>query len=111
MKPERTEKVERLLQKDLGEIFLIYAKKNYGIIISVTDVKVSSDLSLAKIYLSIFPHEKAQNVFSLINIDTKHIRFELGKRIKNQLRIIPDLTFFLDDSLNYLEKIDELLKK
>ncbi len=111
MKPTREEKISRMLQKELGDIFLLYAKKMQGVIISVSDVSVSPDFSLARVYLSIFPNEKAQEVFSLINIDRKVIRFELGKRIKERLRLVPEISFMLDDSLNYLEKIDNLLKK
>jgi len=111
MQQKREEKIERMLQKELGELFLLYAREKGGVIISVSDVKVSPDLSLAKAFLSIFPAEKAQDVFSIINIDTKTIRYELGKRIRHQLRVVPELTFLLDNSLDYLEKIDELLKK
>jgi ribosome-binding factor A len=111
MQTKREERIERMLQKELGEMFLLYAREKSGVIISVSDVKVSPDLSLAKVFLSIFPNEKANDVFSVINIDTKTIRYELGKRIRHQLRVIPELTFLLDNSLDYLEKIDELLKK
>lgn len=111
MKPTREEKISRMLQKEFGDIFLLYAKKMQGVIISVSDVNVSPDFSLARVYLSIFPNEKAQDVFSLINIDQKSLRFELGKRIKDSLKIVPEIAFVLDDSLNYLEKIDNLLKK
>jgi len=111
MQPKREEKIERMLQKELGEMFLLYAREKNGVIISVSDVKVSPDLNLAKVFLSIFPNEKANDVFSVINIDAKTIRYELGKRIRHQLRVVPELTFLLDNSLDYLEKIDELLKK
>lgn len=111
MKPTREEKISRMLQKEFGDIFLLYAKKMQGVIISVSDVNVSPDFSLVRVYLSIFPNEKAQDVFSLINIDQKSLRFELGKRIKDSLKIVPEIAFVLDDSLNYLEKIDNLLKK
>ncbi|PID94583.1 MAG: ribosome-binding factor A [Bacteroidales bacterium] len=111
MKPTREDKVTRMLQKELGEIFLLYAKKMQGVIISVTDVRISPDLGIARIYLSIFPNTKAEEIFRLVEEDSKALRFELGKRIKNQLRIVPELIFMLDDSLNYLEKIDDLLKK
>jgi len=111
MQTRREEKIERMLQKELGEIFLLYMRQNNGCIVSVSDVRISPDLSLAKVFLSIFPPEKANDIFSLINIDAKTLRFELGKRIKNQLRLVPELVFVLDDSLDYLEKIDELLKK
>ena len=111
MQPTRGEKVERMLQKELGEIFLQYARQKNGVIISASDVRVSPDLSLARVFLSIFPTEKAQDVFSVLNLDLKTIRFELGRRIRHTLRIVPELTFTLDSSLDYLEKIDELLKK
>ena len=111
MKPTREDKVSRMLQKELGEIFLLYAKKMQGVLISVSDVRISPDLSQARVYLSLFPNDKAQDVFSLIEADTKAIRFELGSRVRNQMRIIPDLSFVIDDSINYLEKIDSLLQK
>jgi len=111
MQQKREEKIERMLQKELGELFLLYARKKGGVIVSVSDVKVSPDLSLAKVFLSIFPAEKAQDIFSIINIDAKTIRYELGKRIRHQLRVVPELNFLLDSSLDYLEKIDELLKR
>jgi len=110
MQTKREDRIDRMLQKELGEFFLHYAREKSGVIISVSDVKVSPDLSLAKVFLSIFPNEKADEIFSIIKIDAKTIRYELGKRIRHQLRIIPELNFIIDNSLNYLEKIDELLK-
>lgn len=100
-----------MLEKELGEIFLLYAKKLHGILISVTGVKISPDLGIAHGYLSIFPQDKKAEVMKAVNADVKSIRFELGKRVRNQLRIIPELIFHLDESLDYLENIDELLKK
>ena len=111
MKPTREDKICRMLQKELGDIFLLYAKKLQGVIISVSDVSISPDFALARVYISIFPSEKAGDIFSTIDTDSKSIRFELGKRIKNMMRTVPELTFGLDDSLNYLERIDDLLKK
>lgn len=111
MKPTREDKISRMLQKELGEIFLLYAKEMQGVLISVSDVRVSPDLSIARVYLSIFPNEKAKDAFTLIEKDSKSIRFELGNRIRHQVRIIPELVFVLDDSANYLERIDQLLKK
>ncbi|MEA4936822.1 Ribosome-binding factor A [bioreactor metagenome] len=110
MESKRQEKIARMLQKELGEIFMLYAKKMQGIIISVTNVKVSPDLSITHNSLSVFPSEKGRQVLDLVKQDTKSIRFELGKRVRNQLRIIPELVFHLDDSLDYLERIDSLLK-
>lgn len=110
METKRQEKIARMLQKELGEIFMLYAKKINGVIISVTNVKVSPDLSITHNSLSIFPTDKANEVIALVKQDTKAIRFDLGKRVRNQLRIIPELVFHLDDTLDYLENIDRLLK-
>lgn len=109
MDSKRQEKIARMLQKELGEIFMLYAKKLQGTLISVTRVKVSPDLSVTHTSLSIFPSEKADEVLKQVRLDTKSIRFELGKRVKN-MRIIPELNFHLDDTLDYLENIDKLLK-
>lgn len=105
------QKIARLLQKELGDIFLTYARKYQGLLISVSEVRISPDLSIAHVYLSIFPSERGAEVIGQINADNKSIRFELGNRVRHQLRIIPELRFFIDDSLDYLEKIDELLKE
>lgn len=78
---------------------------------SVSVVRVSPDLSVAKAYLSVFPSERAQEVLQNINDHASEVRFELGKLERHQLRIIPELKFFLDDSLDYVEHIDELLNK
>jgi len=111
MENTRQQKIARLLQKELGEIFLLYARGIQGTLISVTNVRVSLDLSVARIYLSIFPSEKSGTLLNNIQESVKSIRFELGNRVKNQLRIIPELSFFIDDTLDYLENIDNLLKK
>ncbi|MCL1868585.1 MAG: 30S ribosome-binding factor RbfA [Paludibacter sp.] len=111
METTRQQKISRLLQKELGTIFLDYAHKfTSGILISVTSVRVSSDLSVAHVRLSIFPSEKAQEIIKKINADHKQIRFLLGNKVRYQLRVIPELSFHIDDSLDYLENIDRLLK-
>lgn len=79
--------------------------------VSVTKVKISPDLSICTAYLSVFPSEKGEEILQNITANEKTIRYDLGKNVRNQLRIIPELRFFLDDSLDYLERIDELLKK
>lgn len=79
--------------------------------ISVTNVRISPDLSVARVYISIFPSSKAEEVFNILENTGKSIRGELGKRVSKQLRIVPELVFKIDDSLDYVEKIDELLKK
>ncbi len=82
-----------------------------GVLVSVTRVRISPDLSICSAYLSIFPSEKSEELLENISASEKTIRFELGKRVRNQLRIIPELRFFKDDSLDYIDHIDELLKK
>ncbi|MCK9507968.1 MAG: 30S ribosome-binding factor RbfA [Pigmentiphaga sp.] len=109
MESKRQEKIARMLQKELGEIFMLYAKKMRGILISVTKVNVSPDLSIAHTNLSIFPGKKTTEVMAQINIDTKTIRYDLGKRVKN-MRIVPELIFHIDDSLDYIDNIDRLLR-
>lgn len=86
------------------------AKETRGIMVSVSVVRVSPDLGIAKAYLSVFPSEKGNEVVEHLNSNIKAIRFELGNRVRHQLRIIPEVRFYLDDSLDYIEHIDELLK-
>ena len=83
----------------------------HGVMVSVTKVRISPDLSICTAYLSVFPSEKGEEILKNISANEKTIRYDLGKKVRNQLRIIPELRFFLDDSLDYLERIDELLKK
>lgn len=111
METTRQQKIARMLQKELGEIFLLYAKKMQGTLITVTGVRISPDLSVARVHLSIFPGDKTKPVLEQVNADTKSIRYDLGKRVRYQLRIIPGLFFHIDDSLDYLENIDNLLKQ
>lgn len=107
----RQKKIARLLQKELGDIFLLQTKQTQGILISVSAVRIAPDLSVAKIYLSFFPSEKADELLNAIQGNARQIRYDLGQRVRHQLRIIPELAFFIDDSLDYIEKIDNLLKK
>jgi ribosome-binding factor A len=109
MEATRLQKIERLIQKDLSEIFLLQTKLMPGVMISVTSVRMSPDLGLAKGYLSVFPSEKGKEILENINHNKKSIRYELGTRIGKQVRRIPELAFFLDDSIDYLENIDKLL--
>ena len=83
----------------------------HGVMVSVTRVRISPDLSICTAHLSIFPSERGEEILKNIEQNTKSIRFTLGQRVRNQLRIIPELKFFLDDSLDYVEHIDELLNK
>lgn len=110
MESNRLQKINRLIQKELGDIFLLEAKKMPGVLISVSTVRVSADLGIAHAYLSVFPSEKAEELVENINGNVKTVRYDLGKRLRNQLRVIPELVFHVDDSLDYIENIDRLLK-
>ena len=112
MDTTRQLKVSRLIQKEIGEIFQRETRIFFGTaLITVTQVRVSPDLSIAKIYVSLFNVPDTQVLLKLIQVHTKEIRIKLSERIKKQVRIIPNLVFFLDDSLDYAMRIDELLKK
>ena len=111
MQETRQNRISRLLQKELSLIFQSQTRRMHGVMVSVTKVRVSPDLSICTAYLSVFPSEKGEEILKNINANEKTIRFDLGRKVRNQLRIIPELRFFLDDSLDYLEHIDELLKK
>lgn len=110
MDTTRQKKIARLIQKDLSTIFQEQTRKTHGLLVSVSVVRVSPDLSLAKAYLSVFPSERAQEVIDNVNAQSAAIRYKLGTLERHQLRIIPDLKFFIDDSLDYVERIDALLK-
>ncbi len=110
MQETRQNRIARLLQKELAEIFQSQTRMMRGVMVSVTRVRISPDLSVCTAYLSVFPSEKAEEILENINKNNKTIRYELGTRVRNQLRIIPELRFFVDDSLDYIEHIDELLK-
>ncbi len=111
METTRQNKIARLIQKELSEIFLLQTKSMPGVLVSVSIVRISPDMSYARAYLSVFPSERGDEIVKNINDNMKSIRYELGNRVRHQLRIIPELKFFVDDSLDYAEKIDELLKK
>lgn len=111
MQETRQNRIARLLQKELALIFQSQTRMTHGVMVSVTRTRVSPDLSICTAYLSIFPSEKSEEILTNIKANEKFIRYELGTKVRNQLRIIPELRFFLDDSLDYLEHIDELLKK
>ncbi len=110
MQETRQNRIARLLQKELAEIFQSQTRMMRGVMVSVTRVRISPDLSICTAYLSVFPSEKAEEILENVNKNNKTIRYELGTRVRNQLRIIPELRFFVDDSLDYIEHIDELLR-
>jgi len=108
----RQQKVARQIQKDLAEIIRARGMAAYdGAMVTVSGGKISRELAMAKAYVSIFPSAKAQDVMQRLQDETSRLRGELGRRVAKQLRIVPELVFYLDDSLDYVEHIDELLKK
>ena len=109
MESKRQAKIARLLQKELSEIFRRQTAALGGVIVSVSAVRVSPDLSIAKAYLSIFPPAKSQEILENINKQSKTVRYELAQAVKEVLRKCPDLQFYIDDSLDYIENIDRLL--
>ncbi|MBL0341510.1 MAG: 30S ribosome-binding factor RbfA [Bacteroidetes bacterium] len=110
MDSTRQLKYSRLIQKEISDIFQKEGKNYYGTsFVTVTGVKVSADLSIARIYISTFK-EKGDDVLHKIYPHSREIRRKLGERIKNQARIIPELEFFIDDSLDYAEKMDKIMK-
>lgn len=111
METNRQKKIAQLLQNDLGDIFREIAKNaKENLLITVTKVRVTPDLSYAKVYLSIFPLEDKQGVLEDIKVLKPQIRKALSDRISQQLRKTPDLNFFIDDSLDYIENIEKELK-
>lgn len=108
----RQNKVARLIQKELAEMFQKFAKDWMpGVLLSVTSVRVSPDFALAKVYISVFPTDKTEKVLETLNHNNKEIRYQLGQRVKHQLRLVPEIAIFLDDSLDYIQNIDNLLKE
>jgi len=108
----RQQKVARELQRDLAEIIRSKGMAAFGgAMVTVSEVRVSPDLSIAKVYVSIFPSEKQEEVMKLLKENNKAIRGELGRKVAKQLRIVPELDFYLDTTLDYVEHIEELLKK
>ncbi len=112
MESKRQSKISRLIQKDLGEIFQLEYQNFFGpSLITITKVNVTPDLSLARVFLSIYGHTDKNDILKNIKNQAWEIRKKFGLRAKNQLRIIPNFEFFIDDSLDYIENIENLLKK
>ena len=105
-------KVAKEIQKEMAEIIRSKGMAAFGgALVSVSGVKVSPDLSVAKIYVSVFPSEKAEAVMEALGENNRALRGELGNKVGKQLRIVPEIIFYLDSSLDYVEHIEELLKK
>lgn len=111
MESTRQQKIARQIQKDMSDIFIKEgAVLVAGSMVSVTRVRVSPDLSMAKVYISIFPFDRSRQILDTLQANLPQIRGFLGKRVGKQLRIVPELMFYVDDSLEYISHIDELLK-
>ena len=112
MENTRQQKIAKQIQRDIAEILQHdHSTMLRGVLVTVTTVRVSVDLAYAKIYVSIFPFDKAQSTLVVIEQQNKLIRGALGRRMRHQVKVIPELQFFVDDSLEYIENIDSLLKK
>tara|TARA_X000001036_G_scaffold399958_1_gene403983 strand:+ start:519 stop:881 length:363 start_codon:yes stop_codon:yes gene_type:complete len=112
METTRQKKISKLLQKDIADILQQKIKKegNYGLLLSITKVSVTVDFSVAKIFLSVFPSKKSKQILDEVSKMSGRIRHEVAQKAKKQLRKVPELIFFLDDSLDYIEKIEDSLK-
>lgn len=109
MESKRQAKIARYIQKELSEIFRRQTARLGGVLVSVSQVRVSPDLSIAKAYLSIFPSDRSNEILDNIKAQAKTVRYELAQNVKEVLRKCPELQFYLDDSLDYAENIDRLL--
>ncbi len=111
METNRQKKIGSLLQNDLVDILQGEVRKNgiHNLIISVSRVNVTSDLSIAKVFLSVFPSDKGEEILTAVKSNSALIKNDLAQRVKNQLRKVPNLIFYIDDSLDYIEKIDKAL--
>jgi ribosome-binding factor A len=111
MESTRQKKVSRLIQKELAEIFIKKGSElSHGNLVSVTKVRISPDLSSARVYISVFPAKNQEEVLKTVHDHNPRIRHDLGQKIRTQLRIVPDIIFLIDDSLDYIDNIDRLLK-
>lgn len=112
MTTTRQQKVSRLLQKELAEYFRREGSQfTKGKMLTVTVVRISPDLGIARVYLSIFPGDKADEAIRSITEKAGMVRSEIGNKLRNQLRHIPELAFYLDDSLDYIDRIEDLLNE
>ena len=110
MESTRQSRIARLIQKELSEIFRLQTAKLGNVIVSVSTVRISPDLSIAHVYLSIFPSAQAALLLQNITRNAKTVRYDLAQKVRFQLRKTPELLFHLDDSLDYIEHIDQLLE-
>ncbi len=109
MESKRQKQISKQLQKDLGEIFQREMRTIFnGAFVTITDIKITADLSIARVYLSFLMCKDREELLSNIREHTKMIRTQLGMRIRHQMRIVPDLQFYIDDTAEYAEKIENL---
>lgn len=112
MESVRQQKVARLIQKEMADIFLKESRVLFGnVFISITVVRMSPDLSVAKLYLSIMLQEDKKAILKEIQVHTKELRKLLGERIRKQVRIIPEIIFYLDDNVDYANHMDDVMSK
>ncbi len=111
MDTTRQSRIARLIQKELSEIFRLQTAKIGNVIVSVSTVRITPDLSIAHVYLSIFPSAQAAQLLENITRNAKTVRYDLAQRVRFQLRKTPELLFHLDDSLDYIDHIDQLLEE
>lgn len=112
METTRQPKIARQIQRDIADIFQKEGRDLLrGTLVTVTEVRVSPDFNYAKIYVSIFPFDKAPETMAVLDKQNRFIRRELGRRIKDQLKSVPEIQFFLDDSLEYIEHLDQAMKE
>ena len=109
MEGKRQSKIARMLQKELSEIFRRQTAALGGVLVTVSAVRISPDLSIARVYLSIFPAARGEEILGNINRQAKTVRYELAQAVRQLLRKCPEVHFYLDDSLDYIENIDRLL--
>ncbi|PIF05341.1 MAG: ribosome-binding factor A [Draconibacterium sp.] len=108
----RQNKISRLIHREMADILLKLNKSHFpGKLISVTVVRVTKDLGIARVYLSIFPSEFAKDILKKIELKNKQLRGDLGHRLGKSLRVIPELQFYIDDSLDYIDHINELIQQ
>ncbi|GGH70989.1 MAG: 30S ribosome-binding factor RbfA [Bacteroidetes bacterium] len=111
MESTRQKKIARLLERDFGEIFQRLGKDHFpGAMLSVTKVRVTPDLGIARVYISMFPVKDKNELLVWVRHNSAAIRNDLAQRVRHQLRIVPELEFYVDDSLDYQENIDRLLR-
>lgn len=112
METNRQKKIAGVLQKDIADVISLALRENgvKGVLVSVTKVAVTTDLSIAKVYMSVFPHAESDKILEEVNAVKSQIKHQVALKTKNQLRKMPDLDFFVDDTLEYIEKIDKAVE-